>query len=262
MKKVLSALVLSAAVVASAGQAYAYGNFNQANSLHLGMYDYSGFGVGATRAWEIGVDLGTLNVDFSFNESNKYLGSTAVQNAFGGYEALFASKGATVADIRVGMFMRESPGYTYFATTSNIAPTIDPDKTNSGMASLNITYEMFDNAGVDGFASFQGKNANGYMPKLDGTQGGFSGMNRDSSHGSINVGNISGDYVDFYLWRIVEGVVVNGDYADYQAVLRFEKEGAVLLNPNGIPAPVPVPAAAWLLGSGLLGLIGLRRRNA
>jgi hypothetical protein len=26
-------------------------------------------------------------------------------------------------------------------------------------------------------------------------------------------------------------------------------------------APVPVPAAAWLLGSGLLGLIGIRRRS-
>jgi hypothetical protein len=25
--------------------------------------------------------------------------------------------------------------------------------------------------------------------------------------------------------------------------------------------PVPIPAAVWLLGSGLLGLIGIRRRN-
>lgn len=29
-----------------------------------------------------------------------------------------------------------------------------------------------------------------------------------------------------------------------------------------MPAPVPVPAAAWLLGSGLLGFIGLSRRKA
>jgi hypothetical protein len=26
--------------------------------------------------------------------------------------------------------------------------------------------------------------------------------------------------------------------------------------------PTPIPAAAWLLGSGLLGLIGIRRRNS
>jgi hypothetical protein len=28
------------------------------------------------------------------------------------------------------------------------------------------------------------------------------------------------------------------------------------------PAPVPIPAAAWLFGSGLLGLIGIARRKA
>lgn len=28
------------------------------------------------------------------------------------------------------------------------------------------------------------------------------------------------------------------------------------------PAPIPVPAAAWLLGSGLLGLVGVARRKA
>jgi len=27
------------------------------------------------------------------------------------------------------------------------------------------------------------------------------------------------------------------------------------------PTPVPIPAAAWLLGSGLIGLVGLRRKN-
>jgi hypothetical protein len=29
---------------------------------------------------------------------------------------------------------------------------------------------------------------------------------------------------------------------------------------NGAQSPVPVPAALWLLGSGFIGLIGLRRR--
>ncbi|BBO86521.1 hypothetical protein DSCO28_70870 [Desulfosarcina ovata subsp. sediminis] len=33
------------------------------------------------------------------------------------------------------------------------------------------------------------------------------------------------------------------------------------LSYNGVSAAVPVPAAVWLLGSGLLGLVGLRRRN-
>jgi hypothetical protein len=31
---------------------------------------------------------------------------------------------------------------------------------------------------------------------------------------------------------------------------------------NGAPPPVPLPAAVWLLGSGLLGLAGVARRRA
>jgi hypothetical protein len=35
-------------------------------------------------------------------------------------------------------------------------------------------------------------------------------------------------------------------------------DGSLVIN----PAPVPVPAAVWLLGSGLLALVGVRRRNS
>ena len=34
------------------------------------------------------------------------------------------------------------------------------------------------------------------------------------------------------------------------------------LTSNGVPPSVPVPAAAWLFGSGLVGLIGVARRKA
>jgi hypothetical protein len=85
----------------------------------------------------------------------------------------------------------------------------------------------------------------------------------------VRVGNISDEvgYIDFYLWHYVSGVLDQGDeygngaVTDYTAVLRFNKEGSVVLNPNGLPSAVPVPAAAWLLGSGILGLFGLRRRK-
>ncbi|MES2366828.1 MAG: hypothetical protein V4563_13200 [Pseudomonadota bacterium] len=41
--------------------------------------------------------------------------------------------------------------------------------------------------------------------------------------------------------------------------LRYNDSG-IALNTTGV-APVPVPAAAWLFGSGLLGLIGISRRK-
>jgi hypothetical protein len=37
--------------------------------------------------------------------------------------------------------------------------------------------------------------------------------------------------------------------------------GNVWTSTEYIPAPIPLPAAAWLLGSALLGLLGLSRRN-
>lgn len=35
-----------------------------------------------------------------------------------------------------------------------------------------------------------------------------------------------------------------------------------LFGVSAYPTPVPIPGAAWLLGSGLIGLLGLRRRSA
>jgi hypothetical protein len=36
--------------------------------------------------------------------------------------------------------------------------------------------------------------------------------------------------------------------------------GALAVRPGDVSAPVPIPGAVWLLGSGLIGLAGLRRR--
>lgn len=43
------------------------------------------------------------------------------------------------------------------------------------------------------------------------------------------------------------------------AVLRTMADGSTIINPTSGPV-VPVPAAAWLLGSGLIALVGIRRR--
>jgi hypothetical protein len=107
--------------------------------------------------------------------------------------------------------------------------------------------------------------ANRYQPLIVGTPDEIVGK---ISSGEIDIAAMTGDTQDVYLWHMqynknkVDGVTIGtkliaGAAHDYTAIIQFNKvTGTSTLN------PVPVPAAAWLLGSGLLGLVGLRRRKA
>jgi hypothetical protein len=50
--------------------------------------------------------------------------------------------------------------------------------------------------------------------------------------------------------------------ATLEATATLSANGLVLTGQGGSPPPVPLPAAVWLLGSGLLGLAGVARRKA
>jgi hypothetical protein len=285
MKKVLSAVVLSAAVVATAGQAYAYAPGDQFGtfSLTMGMYT-------PDAKVEIGRNLGVLaNTDgfgnaatnLTLTETNKSLGSV-------NYQALAAARGANAGDLQIGFIVDgvtavnfiEPKWDLYFATTKNtappLAPTLDSFFTfNDGSGSINAYYKNADSDN-DGVMSMAGGLAGGWRLNMDAYGEGVYALtnNQDFRAGSKFVKNIAGDYQDFYLYHYQVLIadetnfenpyvpyLVEGATADYSAVLRFNKaNGEVILNPTA--APVPVPAAAWLLGSGVLGLIGLRRRNA
>jgi hypothetical protein len=56
---------------------------------------------------------------------------------------------------------------------------------------------------------------------------------------------------------LTERVDINGlGFNAQDGELIIYKEGS-----SSVMAPVPVPAAVWLLGSGILSLVGLRRRT-
>lgn len=72
-----------------------------------------------------------------------------------------------------------------------------------------------------------------------------------------------GAYVDMYLYYFdYKNAKLDGTQV---AVLRtyLDADGNIgsIINPTGGGPVVPIPGAVWLLGSGLLGLIGIRRRQ-
>ena len=58
-----------------------------------------------------------------------------------------------------------------------------------------------------------------------------------------------------------DAVSAGSDFRGVDVTLAFEEGDGSLTDFPGVISPVPLPAAAWLFATGLLGLIGLRRRR-
>ena len=79
----------------------------------------------------------------------------------------------------------------------------------------------------------------------------------DGGPGNVTVADVTdlggGDFGVIFTWT---GTVVGGTFDGFPANWRLEGT----MSTGGV-APVPIPAAAWLFGSGLVGLVGVARRR-
>lgn len=201
-------------------------------------------------------DLGTIGVDFQLTDENVTL-QTGVDYANMLELGYWASKPGVSPDEQYGFD-------GMFATTSANAPGVNSTAASSfnSAGGTIADYGTVTDPATYGEGIVHATSLPGAFVENYGAGGNYNGLNLNSADGVASLGTIGvTDYVDMYLWYAGYDAsfsygIIEGDATPYQAILRLESDGDVILN------PVPVPAAAWLLASGLLGLVGLRRKNA
>lgn len=201
---------------------------------------------------EFGADLGDLGtIDFS---------GTHVLLAPAG-SVNFAALGS-FSDLSVGFFGADTVGFhNWIATTVTTVPAISTSQLlnfENGAQGVQASYQ------TDPSQTYNTPGTYGSIMNLNGAApGAYAGWNSDSSVGESILADLSSvGYVDMYLyhWDVVTLDKGPDTNTDYTGILRLYADGSTVLNPSA--QVVPIPGAAILLGSGLIGLVGIRRRNA
>jgi hypothetical protein len=183
------------------------------------------------------------------------LGASSVQSALLGTEL-------SIETLYQGT-QTSTPTQIGFLTTATVSDSVvefpslaDLETGSGGMSLVDVSIDVgddyldigFDNAGFGYFATGY---FNGYVFTFDSdTAVTFTEATVDSVVTTLGLNDSLLSFVGNQLYVNVAGLSFNStSYA------------RIDLTSEGGPSPVPVPAAVWLFASGLLGLVGWRRRR-
>jgi hypothetical protein len=236
MKKKIIALLAGALMALSAGSAFA--SFGDMELIRV-FYDRNGA--------EIATDLGSVT---SLTAAGTI---TSKDGSFGslttGYAVYFAINHAT---------------NELWATGSNTTASLI-NGTSGGMTTLKSgTTSMFGTYNTQGGTNYAGLASaiNSYKNKVSAVQGNMSNainntyrLNTEASLASIIGVNGASTTQTLYYWANGNTTVASEKIGTAVATITTDSFGKTTVTAN-----TPIPAAAWLLGSGILGLFGIRRK--
>ena len=226
------------------------------SELFLTVWDVSN---GNTYAQDLGIDTSTANLNTPFS-SPVSINSTVFNNLFG------STGGASNPNLRYGVYSSlNNGGYENILFT---APTGTNTSSwlsvNGGFSDLDVNVQN-----IQGLANGQNNGSTNFAANIAtsastgagsvGDQPGnlFNGQLADAT-GRVTYGLIGQALT---LFQIGFDAGTGGDLNVRNTFLNFSFDGAAL-NYGGGTAPIPIPAGLWLLGSALLGLVGVSRRRA
>lgn len=254
MKKFYAVLLLIGVVLFGAGQASAY---FEAGDLVRVVWDSTTENAVAGPYLRVG---GTVSgAAITDNNYSSFYGTS-----FSGSLA-----GIDLSTANMAFFMgKKTSGPTtydvYFASTSATNPGINAGQLTPFITGSNNITSFYGT----GSQSVTGKSASDLssFAKVAGTSNYFGNYAATAGYGSTAglTGSGDGGYVDMYLYHYLNNVLKpdTATGTDYVAILRTYSNGTTtILAPGGSSPVVPIPAAVWLLGSGLFGIIGIRRRQ-
>ena len=251
MKKFIASLAVGAMMLVGAGQAAAY--FEE-NHLIRVVYDKRGGGK------EVVTDLLDISTwkSLGVSPSNLVVGSGA--QAWN----LSMFPGASLNNLRVEYYAVHGPNadaWTSGPLTEQRAGNRQftgflSDGTNGRTFFQNVYIPIGDGSTVIGNETALNSHYS-LMAKNGLTLGGFGNF-IPLKNGGVQLDQLSPTgYIDqaLYFYDNPNGA---NPYGVQVAVIRTMADGSTIINPSA----VPIPASVLLLGSGLLGLIGIRRKNS
>jgi hypothetical protein len=254
MKKQMIALLAGALLMISAGSALA--SFDDLNLIRV-VY-------GTTN--EVGTDLGSISTLLPGNAAP----GSAITLSTGASNFVSMGAGATgagskdyVAYYAVDPF---GTGAAYFsATNTGIGSTLTVDTTNLPLAAQNLSASGLTSAWYAGLVKTTDASGATSVVGLK-SNGNSYAYNFNAGANYSGISNLSGGISALADAPLTAAATQGLFYWDGTsstateiATITTNLIGSTTINPNA--TPTPVPAAAYLFGSGLMGLFGLRRKN-